>query len=330
MKKQVSVIIPNFNGRNYLKDCLNSLNQQHFQDFEIILVDNASTDDSLSLAREFCPEIKTIVLSENFGFCRAVNEGIRASKAPFVLLLNNDTVVDPDFVGALYEAIRGKEKVFSCASQMRKLTDPSKMDDGGDFYCALGWAFARGKDKPYENYEKAGRIFFSCAGAAIYRREVFEKIGYFDEVHFAYLEDLDVGYRARIHGWQNLYCPEAQVEHVGSGTSGSKYNSFKVKLAARNSIYLNYKNMPLLQLVINFPTLLLGVLVKMRFFKKNGFGEEYKEGLKEGWRTRKNCKKVRFSVKHLGHYLCIEGRLIGGTFCYVYEFLHRKLGKAES
>ena len=161
MKKQVSVIIPNFNGRNYLKDCLNSLNQQHFQDFEIILVDNASTDDSLSLAREFCPEIKTIVLSENFGFCRAVNEGIRASKTPFVLLLNNDTVVDPDFVGALYEAIRGKEKVFSCASQMRKLTDPSKMDDGGDFYCALGWAFARGKDKPYEDYEKAGRIFFS-------------------------------------------------------------------------------------------------------------------------------------------------------------------------
>ena len=138
MKKQVSVIIPNFNGRNYLKDCLNSLNQQHFQDFEIILVDNASTDDSLSLAREFCPEIKTIVLSENFGFCRAVNEGIRASKAPFVLLLNNDTVVDPDFVGALYEAIRGKEKVFSCASQMRKLTDPSKMDDGGDFYFDIG------------------------------------------------------------------------------------------------------------------------------------------------------------------------------------------------
>ena len=155
MKKQVSVIIPNFNGRNYLKDCLNSLNQQHFQDFEIILVDNASTDDSLSLAREFCPEIKTIVLSENFGFCRAVNEGIRASKAPFVLLLNNDTVVDPDFVGALYEAIRGKEKVFSCASQMRKLTDPSKMDDGGDFY----WLSQEEKTSPMKTMKKRGGFF---------------------------------------------------------------------------------------------------------------------------------------------------------------------------
>ena len=157
MKKQVSVIIPNFNGRNYLKDCLNSLNQQHFQDFEIILVDNASTDDSLSLARELCPEIKTIVLSENFGFCRAVNEGIRSSKTPFVLLLNNDTVVDPDFVGALYEAIRGKEKVFSCASQMSEAYIPSKMDDGGDFYCAL-LGLSRGKDK-LRKTEKAGGSF---------------------------------------------------------------------------------------------------------------------------------------------------------------------------
>ena len=137
MKKQVSVIIPNFNGRDYLKDCLTSLNQQHFRDFEVILVDNASTDDSLSLAKELCPAIKEILLSENFGFCRAVNEGIKASRAPFVLLLNNDTVVDPDFVGTLYEAIKGKEKVFSCASQMRKMTDPSRMDDGGDFYCAV-------------------------------------------------------------------------------------------------------------------------------------------------------------------------------------------------
>ena len=127
----------------------------------MILVDNASTDDSLSLAKELCPAIKEILLSENYGFCRAVNEGIKASRAPFVLLLNNDTVVDPDFVGTLYEAIKGKEKVFSCASQMRKMTDPSRMDDGGDFYCALGWAFARGKDKPYEKYTKPGAIFFS-------------------------------------------------------------------------------------------------------------------------------------------------------------------------
>ena len=309
MKKQVSVIIPNFNGRNYLKDCLNSLNQQHFQDFEIILVDNASTDDSLSLARELCPEIKTIVLSENFGFCRAVNEGIRASKTPFVLLLNNDTVVDPDFVGALYEAIRGKEKVFSCASQMRKLTDPSKMDDGGDFYCALGWAFARGKDKPYEDYEKAGRIFFSCAGAAIYRREVFEKIGYFDEVHFAYLEDLDIGYRARIFGYQNWYAPKAKVYHVGSGTSGSRYNQFKIRYSSRNNIYLIYKNMPFLQIVLNLPFLLVGFGAKILFFASKGFGREYLAGIKNGFQISRKNRKVKFSMRNFPRYIQLQVEL---------------------
>ncbi len=92
-------------------------------------------------------------------------------------------------------------------------------------------------------------VFSACAGAAIYRREVFEEIGYFDEMHFAYLEDIDVGYRARIAGYDNIYCPAALVWHVGSGTSGSTIHSRL--LAARNNVYLNYKNMPCLQLIIN-------------------------------------------------------------------------------
>ncbi|MFR4782128.1 MAG: glycosyltransferase family 2 protein [Pilosibacter sp.] len=101
-------------------------------------------------------------------------------------------------------------------------------------------------------YKKSCRVFTACAGAAIYRREVFETIGYFDEMHFAYLEDIDVGYRAKLYGYDNVFCPEAVVYHVGSGTSGSKYNSFKVKLAARNNVYLNYKNMRAWQLTLKF------------------------------------------------------------------------------
>lgn len=320
MKKQISVIIPNFNGRDYLKDCLTSLNQQHFRDFEVILVDNASTDDSLSLAKELCPAIKEILLSENFGFCRAVNEGIKASHAPFVLLLNNDTVVDPDFVGTLYEAIKGKEKVFSCASQMRKMTDPSRMDDGGDFYCALGWAFARGKDKPYEKYTKPGAIFFSCAGAAIYRREVFEKIGYFDEIHFAYLEDLDVGYRARIFGYENRYEPKAIVYHMGSGTTGSRYNEFKVRYSARNNLYVVYKNMPVFQLLLNLPFLLAGCIVKYFFFRKREMGSEYFRGLKEAFPLMKPEKKVRFRPENFPHYVRIQLELWGNIIRRAMEF----------
>ena len=130
----------------------------------------------------------------------------------------------------------------------------------------LGWAFQRGVGRPEKLYKRSCRVFTACAGAAIYRREVFETIGYFDEMHFAYLEDIDVGYRAKLYGYDNVFCPEAVVYHVGSGTSGSKYNSFKVKLAARNNVYLNYKNMRTWQLLLNSPCLLAGTFVKFLFF----------------------------------------------------------------
>ena len=174
----------------------------------------------------------------------------------------------------------------------------------------------RGTGRPISNYNEADEIFTACAGAAIYRRSAFEKIGYFDENHFAYLEDIDVGYRAKIYGYKNMYCPTALVYHVGSGTSGSKYNSFKVKLSARNSVYLNYKNMPLLQLILNFLPLFLGYVVKYLFFLKKGWGKDYKDGVKEGLATMKAQKKVPFQFKHLTNYIVIEVELLLHTFGY--------------
>ena len=114
---------------------------------------------------------------------------------------------------------------------------------------------------PEEKYQKCDRIFSACAGAAIYRKELLEKIGLFDEAHFAYLEDVDVGYRANLYGYRNLFAPDAAVYHVGSAVSGSRHNPFKVELTARNNLYLIYKNMPPLQLLINLPFLLLGILI---------------------------------------------------------------------
>ena len=177
------------------------------------------------------------------------------------------------------------------------------------------------------NYTEADEIFTACAGAAIYRRSAFSKIGYFDENHFAYLEDIDIGYRAKIYGYKNTYCPTALVYHVGSGTSGSKYNSFKVKLSARNNIYLNYKNMPILQLILNFFPLLTGYVVKYAFFIKKGFGKDYKEGIIEGLQTMKAQKKVKFQLRHLTNYIKIELELIIHTFAYVKDWTTRKILK---
>ena len=122
----------------------------------------------------------------------------------------------------------------------------------------------------------------------------FQKSAYLMKTIFAYLEDIDVGYRAKIYGYKNIYCPTALVYHVGSGTSGSKYNSFKVKLSARNNIYLNYKNMPFLQLILNFIPLFLGCVVKYLFFMHKGFGKDYACGIKEGLSHAREQKKCCF------------------------------------
>ena len=303
---EVSVVIPNFNGIAFLDSVLASLEGQTLSNFEVILVDNGSTDGSCSFVTANYPWVHLIELSENFGFCGAVNAGIRAAKAPYVLLLNNDTEVKEDFVEEMLAAIRRHKNAFSCGARMVQYHDRDKLDDVGNYYCALGWSFARGRWKDIHAYETEDKIFSACAGAAIYRKKIIEKIGYFDEEHFAYLEDTDIGYRARIYGYENWYAPKAIVYHVGSGTSGSRYNQFKTRYSSRNNIYLIYKNMPLLQIILNLPFLAVGFLIKFLFFAVKGMGKEYAAGIKNGFSISMKNKKVPFRIKHLPNYCKIQ------------------------
>lgn len=323
MEKKVTIIIPNYNGLKFMEPCMKALETQSDKNFELLVVDNGSTDGSVDWLKEH--EIPTIYLEENTGFSGAVNVGIRHARTPYVILLNNDTEPEPDYVKELVRLMDQSPRIFSASSKMIQLHQRELMDDAGDMYSVLGWAYQRGVGQSIKKYDKPRTVFAACAGAAIYRRKVFDEIGGFDEAHFAYLEDIDVGYRARIHGYENVYCPAAVVYHVGSGTSGSKYNSFKVKLAARNNIYLNYKNMPAFQLLFNSIPILLGIFVKYLFFRKIGFASDYIEGLKEGVRTVRRTKKVPFRKSRFVNYLKIEGDLIFGTLLYVWEFLRRKL-----
>lgn len=322
---KTTIIIPNYNGLSFMEPCFEALEAQTMKDFKILVVDNGSTDGSVEWLKE--REIPSIFLPENTGFSGAVNVGIRAADTPYVILLNNDTKVAPHYVKALERAMDRSEKIFSVSSKMIQMYHPDLMDDAGDMYSVLGWAFQRGVGRPEKLYKKSCRVFTACAGAAIYRREVFETIGYFDEMHFAYLEDIDVGYRAKLYGYDNVFCPEAVVYHVGSGTSGSKYNSFKVKLAARNNVYLNYKNMRTWQLLLNSPYLLAGTFVKFLFFKKMGFGKDYVSGFLEGIRTLKNCKRVPSFKGRIQREIGIQLELIAGTAVYVYEFSRRQAAK---
>lgn len=331
-----------------------ALDKQSAGDFCVLIVDNGSADGSVQWIEENLPgfvrirpgeklpaeperrktdsgcqgyPIYLMEMGENTGFSGAVNAGIRASCTEYVILLNNDTEPEPDYIRELEKAMEGSPRIFSVSSKMIQLYEKRLMDDAGDLYTVIGWAFQRGVDQRSSGFTRPRRVFSACAGAAIYRRAVFDEIGYFDELHFAYLEDLDVGYRARIAGYENWYCPEAVVYHVGSGTSGSKYNPFKVRLAARNSVYLNYKNMPLLQLAVNALPLAFGYAVKIRFFSKRGFGADYRAGLKEGFSTLKKCRRVPFRVRNLGRYLRIEWELIVNTFIYASDLIKRRVIK---
>ncbi len=315
---ETTVIIPNFNGMKYLDDCLSSLYACEDTSFPVIVVDNGSTDGSAAFIRRRFPAVKLICFPENRGFCGAVNAGILAAATPYVILLNNDTTVSRKFVSYLTKAVCENERFFSAGAKMVTMKDPQVIDDAGDYYCAFGWAFARGKGKNERRYQKPCNIFAACAGAAIYRRDILLELGLFDEAHFAYLEDIDIGYRARLHGYSNRFAPEAVVRHVGSAVSGSRYNAFKVRLSSRNSVYLIGKNMPFLQILLNFPFLFAGFFLKYLFFMKKGLGGIYARGIWEGLRMsfsesgrarRAACRNVPLSV-----YLRLEGELLYNLF----------------
>ena len=326
--KSITIVIPNYNGMKFLQGCLDSLRRQTDRDFETVMIDNGSTDESVAYVRANYPEVKIRAYHRNTGFCGAVNAGIRLSASPYVLLLNNDVVCGPDMVKELHRAIRERKDTFSCCAKLIGLYDPTKLDDAGDYYSALGWAFARGKGQSSSLYDREEKVFACCAAAAIYRRDILEKIGLFDERHFAYLEDIDIGYRAQVYGYSNRYIPSAIVYHAGSGTSGSRHNAFKVKLAARNGIWVIFKNMPLWQIALNAPLLIAGIAIKWVYFSRKKLGKDYLAGLSEGFRELP--KISRAPAGHTEAYLNIQLQLWKNCFLRVQDAVLEKQSEEES
>ena len=287
---KLSVIIPNYNGIMYLSKCLDALSKQDFKDFDVIIVDDASSEEGVEEVAASYPGAVLIKHDVNRGFAASVNDGIRASSSEYVFLLNNDAYVDD---GCLRELVSSIEKDgeysrdFSVKCKMLSAVNHALIDNAGDFYNIFGWARSRGKDKLADSHSKPGEIFSSCAGAALYNRQVLMDIGLFDENHISYLEDVDIGYRARLYGYINMYEPKARVFHEGSATSGSRHNEFKVFFSARNSILIRYKNQTMLQKIVNFPAQEAGVIIKQLFFWNKGLGKAYRKGLKEGRKIKK-------------------------------------------
>lgn len=307
--KQVTVIIPNYNGKIHLNQCLEEVYRNTTIEMDVIVVDNGSNDDSIRQARALYPQVKYVELDQNYGFSKAVNVGIELTETPYVFLLNNDAFIKKGCIERLLKTIKKNKQIFSVEAKILQYQEPDKIDSAGTYYQALGWAFARGNGSEAEKYNQRAFTFASCGAAALYRKDILDIIGRFDEKYFAYLEDIDVGYRAKIAGYRNVYEPEAQVLHVGSATTGSKYNDFKVQYSARNNMYLIYKNMPGLQILWNAPLLIPGFMVKAAFFVRKGFGLQYLKGIREGVELCRNSKKQEYKHMYLKNYVQIQMEL---------------------
>lgn len=332
---KVTVIIPNYNGVRFLPDCLVSLRRQTFTDFSVMVVDNGSSDESIHFLAEAYPEVQVIALNRNRGFAYAVNAGIRASNTPFILLLNNDTILKPDCLAHLLKGISKSEHIFSAGARVVQMNDPQLMDTTGDFYSLFGYAFCRGQG--ISDYPRtSGEVFTNCGCAVLYRRALLAKTGLFDPEFFAYLEDVDLGMRARRLGYRNLYVPEAVVRHVGSGTTGAKYTEFKVFYSARNNFWLRRKNLTVAQRILHAPFFATGLLLKYFFFRKLGLQRAYRKGCLRGMSGHAAAdtpEAYRYTVaappeacpKGLPSFFRTEPWIWYGTVLYIRQFLRRKL-----
>ncbi|MBQ6512931.1 glycosyltransferase family 2 protein [Methanobrevibacter sp.] len=316
---KVSVVTPNYNGEKFLKAFFSSLNQDCDCIGEVIIIDNGSTDKSREFIKNnsFNFPVNLIENNQNRGFSPAVNQGIRAAKYEYIFSLNNDTEVKKGSIKALCELISSSGDIFSVQAKMLQYNNKELIDDVGDEYNLLAWTKKIGENHNSNEYNDVFEIFSSCAGAAMYKKSLLEEIGMFDDNFFAYMEDVDLALRSRINGYRNLACPQAIVYHIGSATSGSRYNEFKVRLAARNNVWVVYKNLPIPLKVLNFIFLFLGFLIKYIFFVKKGFGPIYLSGLKEGLSTRNQIDKVKFNWKNTKNYFKIEYRLIINTIKFL-------------
>ena len=247
---RVSVVIPNWNGAHWLESCLHALREQTFRDFEVVVVDNGSTDGSVALLDRLAerhpqPPLRIVALKENVGFAAGMNAGIATCAAPYVAALNNDTVPAPEWLGALVDALDARPEAGSAASTMLSLSEPHVIDTVGDGYRWDGRAFKIGEGEAPDRLPGAPfEVFGACAGAALYRAGMLREIGGYDERYFAYMEDVDLAIRARIAGWSCVSVPRAVVLHAGAGSSGGGMSDFSVRLTTKNIYATILKSVP--------------------------------------------------------------------------------------
>lgn len=251
----VSVAVLNYNGRHLLEVVLPSLAAQNYRDFEIMVVDDCSTDGSVAYLREQHPEVRVVSTgAANVGVAAALNIAVRAAQSELVALLNNDIELDPDWLGELVAALERHPEASSASCKLLNYWRRDELDGAGDIFTRAGIAGRRGHGEPDRGqYDRGEYVFAPTAGAALYRSTALAAVGPFDESFYAYFEDADWGMRAQLLSHRCRYVPSAIAYHMGSATTGGELDPRYLLLLRRNLLALLLKDMPLAFLLRNAP-----------------------------------------------------------------------------
>jgi GT2 family glycosyltransferase len=299
---KVTVIIVNWNGEQFLERCLAALMDQTVKPHEIILVDNASSDSSLEIARRF-PSVRLMALERNTGFAQGNNLAIAAAsgESEWIALINPDAFADPRWLETLLAAAESNPGFDVLGSRLVNAADPGVLDGAGDAYHVSGlvWRMGHGAPVPAAA-EPAREVFSPCAAAALYRRSALDEVGGFDEDYFCYVEDVDLGFRLRLAECRCLYVPQSVAHHVGSGTTGGQDSDFSVYHGHRNLVWTFVKDMPGTLFWLLLPLHVMLNLASIVWFALQGRGRVILRakrdawlGLPKMWRKRQQIQKAR-------------------------------------
>ena len=264
-----SIVLANWNQSGLLVSCLKSISRLRYKEFEVVVVDNGSVDDSIEMVRRHFPDTKVIELDNNTGFAHATNIGIRQSNSDYVVTLNNDIEVDDRWLGELIAALESEPDIGFCASKQLIMQDAQLADACGDFYTIEGIAGKIGHKQAAGNYSDRREVFGGSAGSAIYRREMLEQIGLFDEDFFITHEDTDLSFRAQLQGNKCQYVPSAIVYHQVSASLGEDSDRH-IYYGHRNIEFVYWKNMPTPLLLWYLPVHLLTVGLFFMLYIRRG------------------------------------------------------------
>jgi hypothetical protein len=260
----LTVAVLSYDGRHLLEVILPSLARQSFRDFEVVLVDNGSRDDTVPWVQEHWPEIEIVSLPQNIGVTAALNVCARSGRGELVGLFNNDLELDGNCLGELVSALNAHPESGWAGAKLMDFEQRDVLDGAGDVFT---WAATGGRrghgERDRGQYDEPRAIFGACGGAALYRRSALARVGDFDEDFFAFYEDVDWNLRAQLAGFSCRYVPSAVVYHMGSATIGRGLSDFTRYHLWRNALWIIAKDLPAGALVRHAHQLVLGQLVNL-------------------------------------------------------------------